>query len=70
MGKHFGLNIDKKYVLHIGGFIIGSYIFAYILFLLFPNFFNIWNLQVNDQLLKLRYKVFGKKNDLSIYRPP
>lgn len=61
MGKHFGLNIDKKYVLHIGGFIIGSYIFAYILFLLFPNFFNIWNLQVNDQLLKLRYKVFGKK---------
>jgi adenylate cyclase len=61
MGKHFGLNIDKKYVLHVGGFIIGSYIFAYILFLLLPNFFNIWNLQVNDQLLKLRYKLLGKK---------
>lgn len=41
--------------------IIGSFVAAWLLFSLSPGIFKTWELQTNDQLFKLRYRILGKK---------
>ena len=61
MGKRFALITNKKNTIRIALLVMASYFFAYILFSTVPNIFGLFNHQINDYLLKLRYRVSGQK---------
>lgn len=55
------MNIRNKNKTAIFIIIISSFLLSFLLFFVFQNFFNIWNIQVNDLLFKIKYKVKGKE---------
>lgn len=52
------MNTNKSYVLRITAFVTGAFVLSHLLFLLFPHLFEIWDLQTNDYLFRLRYQVY------------
>jgi adenylate cyclase len=61
MVKRFVLTTNNKNTIRIAILVLVSYVFAYILFGALPNIFGLFNHQINDHLLKLRYRVYGQK---------
>ncbi len=61
MEKQSFLNISKRFFLNTVVLIVCSYVLSYLLFAVFPSIFLTLNLQINDRLLKLRYRTFGSQ---------
>ncbi|MGQ0794117.1 MAG: CHASE2 domain-containing protein [Deltaproteobacteria bacterium] len=55
------MNTNRAYKIRIAALVAGSFLIASLLFLLLPSVFSVWNLQTNDQLFQLRYKLFGRQ---------
>jgi CHASE2 domain-containing sensor protein len=60
--SQLNLNTNKKKYSHSFFIIISaSFIITALITLLFPNFFFIWNMHINDAFFKLKYKIKGKE---------
>ena len=42
--------------------ILACFLIAWLLFLFFPGIFDVWRLQTNDYLFRLRYQILGKRS--------